>query len=167
MKIIDENIEDNDFKVPRNNEKKKARKADLKKKAKSKGDGTTAPYIPGLPGSQVQPDQFDEEDDRTSQERREETPVEERPAASNKKRVIAEQPAEPPVDVQIKPAPWANCMSPENKELSLHDIQKIEAEKVKFYYLLFCCIVDSSVRIIDDYDTIISDGVMFFFLYNT
>ncbi len=100
-----------------------------------------APYIPGLPGSQVPPEQPDEEDVRASQERQEEIPaVEEKSAAPNKKKAVTEQqqqPPEPPVEVQIKPAPWANCKSPENKELSLHDIQKIEAEKV--INIITCC----------------------------
>ena len=79
-------------------------------------------------------EQLDEEDVRASQEQEGTPAAEEKSAAPNKKKVVTEQqqqPPEPPVEVQIKPAPWANCKSPENKELSLHDIQKIEAEKVR------------------------------------
>ena len=87
-----------------------------------------APYIPGLPGSQqpqVEPTTPDE--DRESQERQDGA---EKPTFGNEQ--AAMEAVNEMKEVQAKPAPWANCLSPESKELSIHDIQKIEAEKVNF-----------------------------------
>jgi len=86
-----------------------------------------APYIPGLPGSQqpqVEPTTPDE--DRESQERQDGA---EKPTFGNEQ--AAMEAVNEMKEVQAKPAPWANCLSPESKELSIHDIQKIEAEKEK------------------------------------
>lgn len=135
-----ENIDDLEFIVPRSNEKKekKTRKAEVKKKAKSKAEAkaNAAPYIPGLPGSQ-QPteDTTPDEDSRASQERQQ-TPDTTSAEEKKKKAADVDQVAGGAGDIasdlkeaQTKPAPWANCKSPGNRELSLHDIQKIEAEK--------------------------------------
>ena len=67
------------------------------------------------------------DEDRESQERQDGA---EKPTFGNEQ--AAMEAVNEMKEVQAKPAPWANCLSPESKELSIHDIQKIEAEKVNF-----------------------------------
>ena len=128
-----------DFVVPKNNEKKEKvrKKAEIKKKAKSNKDTKpSGPYIPGLPETQgnvpaaVGEATAPSDDKAGSQER----DLDGRKFIEDPTGDIYLQDAK---ESQTRPAPWANCRSPENRELSLHDIQKLEAEKVNYIFLYF------------------------------
>jgi len=120
-----------DFVVPKNNEKKEKvrKKAEIKKKAKSNKDTKpSGPYIPGLPETQGNaPAAVGEattpSDDKSGSQERD---LDGRKFIEDPTGDIYLQDAK---ESQTRPAPWANCRSPESRELSLHDIQKLEAEK--------------------------------------
>jgi len=120
-----------DFVMPKNNEKKEKvrKKAEIKKKAKSNKDAKpSGPYIPGLPETHGNApvavgDSTTPSDDKAGSQERD---LDGRKLMDDQTGDFYLQDAK---ESQTRPAPWANCKSPESRELSLHDIQKLEAEK--------------------------------------